>query len=150
MQTATTQQAKPAKRIKYPHFVVTALIDAFEQGEMGPTITVRASCYISFKDEAHRLLVRDAKYRLEMAGVPKERIEALYFDENDLLTLTAYNPKGVRRVDNEPIEAFFDSRELKKRDALIRQHRLCPYDQADMLAIYGPKNPGVAVEGCAA
>lgn len=150
MQTSPTQQAKPAKRIKYPHFFITNLVDAFEHGDLHPVITVKASCYISVKDDAHSLLMRDAKYRLEKAGVPKERIEALYFDENNLISLTACDPKGVRRVYGEPTEAFFDSHSLKNRDALIRQHRLVPHDHADMLAIYGPKTPGVAAEGCAA
>lgn len=150
MQTPTTQQAKPAKRIKYPYFVATGLVGAFEPGESRPIITVKASCYISYKDEAHSLLVREAKYQLQQAGVPEKRIEALYFEESEITALTACDPKGVRRVYGEPTEAFFDGEDPKKRDVHIRQRRLLPFDHADMLAIYGPKADTAAEQGGAA
>lgn len=138
------------KRLTYPHFLAKGWVEAFERGAMSPIITVKTSCYISYKDEADRLMVRDAKHRLEQAGVPAERVEALYFEGGGITDIYAMEPKGVRWVYGEPTEAFLDSPELKKREVLIRQRRLVPYDQSDMLEIYGPKPATVAAEGGAA
>jgi hypothetical protein len=132
------------KRLAYPYFTVIGQVDAFKQGDTRPTVTVKASCYISFHDDACRLLVRDAKYRLEQAGMPTERVDALYFDMASFDEYWAHDTKGVRRVFGEHCEAFVDSPALKKRDVLIRQRRLIPHDQRDMLEIYGPKAVAVA------
>lgn len=139
--TATTK-----KRHAYPHFTVAGLVSAYQHGSSRPDIEVKASCYISHHDEAYSALVRDAKWRLERLGMPKENIDALYFEGADITDLHASNAIGVRRVAGESVEAFIDSPDLKKRDTLIRQRRLVPQDQADMLAIYGPKVVATAQE----
>jgi len=127
------------KNRTYPFFLATGMVDVFAPGDIRPTITVKASCYISFHDESHSLMVREAKYRLEQAGVPKEKVDTFYFEGTGITELHAQEPKGVRRVYGEPVEAFIDSVELKKRDVLIRQRRIVPYSHSDMLEIYGPK-----------
>jgi hypothetical protein len=129
------------KRHSYPHFVATGLVKVFEHGETRQTITVQATCFIAFQWEAYRLLERDCKYRLELAGVPKERLESLLFETDGITEITACNAKGVKQEWGERVEAFLDHKEIKKRDLLIRQRRLVPYDHEDMLHIYGPKVP---------
>jgi hypothetical protein len=126
------------KRHTYPHFTVVGIVSAHEHGSTSPAIEVKASCYISYDDEAYSGLVRAAKWKLERLGAPKERLEALYFEGVDITDRWALDAKGVRREYGVPVEAFVDSRDLKKRDVLIRQRRLIPYCQTDMLAIYGP------------
>ena len=138
------------KRHAYPHFTVVGIVAAYEHGSSRPDIEVKASCYISYHDEAYSALVRDAKWRLERLGIPKERLETLYFEGIDITERNALDAKGVRREYGVPIEAFLDSPELKKRDVLIRQHRLIPHDQRDMLAIYGPKVAVPTAEAVAA
>ena len=137
------------KRQTYPYFLVVGLVAAYEHGSSRPDIEVRASCYISYHDETHSALVRDAKFRLERLGVPKERLDALYFEGVDITDRHALDAKGVRREYGVPVEAFVDAPDLKKRDLLIRQHRLIPHDQSDMLAIYGPKVAALTKEGVA-
>lgn len=127
------------KRHSYPHFSVVGIVAAYEHGSSRPDIEVKAGCYISYHDEAYSALIRDAKWRLERLGMPKERLEALYFEGIDIIERNALDVIGVRRVYGERVEAFIDSPDLKKRDVLIRQRRLIPHDQRDMLAIYAPK-----------
>ena len=134
------------KRHTYPHFTVVGIVSAYEYGSGRPDIEIKASCYISYHDEAYSALVRDAKWRLERLGIPKERLEALYFEGAEVTGIYALDAKGVKRVYGEPVEAFIDSPELKKRDVLIRQRRMVPYDQADMLKIYAPKVAAPAAE----
>lgn len=127
------------KRQAYPNFLVVGTVAVYEHGSSRPDIEVKASCYISFHDETYSALVRDAKWRLERLGTPKERLDALFFEGVEVTQRIAPDAMGVRRVFGEPVEAFLDFPEIKKRDVLIRQRRLVPQDQADMLAIYGPK-----------
>jgi hypothetical protein len=127
------------KRHSYPHFSVVGIVSAYEHGSSRPDIEVKAGCYISFHDEAYSALIRDAKWRLERLGMPKERIDAMYFEGVDIIERNALDAIGVRRVFGDRVDAFLDYPELKKRDVLIRQRRLVPHDQRDMLEIYGPK-----------
>lgn len=138
------------KRHAYPHFAVIGLVAAYENGSSRPDFEIKAGCFISYNDESFSALVRDAKWKLERLGVPKERIDTLYFDGWELLELRACNAIGVRRDYGDHVEAFLDANDLKKRDVLIRQRRLIPHDHSDMLAIYGPKVATPAQEGVAA
>lgn len=133
------EQTKPAKRVKYPYFTAIGLVSIHEQGASRPLAKVRATCYISHRDEAHRLLVRDARYRLEALGVPPARLDELFFEDTEVLELYAHDAKGVRQTYGEKVEAWYDGSlpDNKKREVLIKQRRLVPYDQADMVAIYG-------------
>lgn len=142
-------QTSKSKRQAYPYFLAIGYVEVFGHGAMNPTLTVKTSCYISYQDEANRLMLRDAKYRLEQAGVPAERFEALYFEGGSITEIYALDPKGVKRVYGDATEAFLDDQEIKKRDVLIRQRRLVPYDQSDMLLIYGPA-PKATDEGVGA
>ena len=148
MQTTTT--TKPAKRVAYPYFTAIGLVKAYEHGESFPVITVRESANISYYDEVHGALIRNAKWNLERAGVSKERIAELYFDDVETTDLYALNAKGVRREYGDKVEAFFDGygEPAKKRDVLIRQRRLVPLDRTNMIEMYGQET--AATEGGAA
>lgn len=128
-----------AKRHCYPHFHISGLVSATEPGEGRPVITVRAHCYISYYDEAGSALVRDAKWRLESIGLPKDKLDALYFECTEILHMQALDAKGLRVEDGERPEAYLDSPTLKNRATLIRQRRLLPHDQRSMFEIYAPK-----------
>ena len=129
------------KRPTYPKFQITATVSITEPGSYSsrPDYEIKATCYISFYDDAYSALIRDAKWKMERLGVPKERIDTLYFEHGDTLELRALDAIGVKRVDCTPVEAFSDRTSPKNRATLIRQRRLVPEDQADMLAMYAPK-----------
>ena len=150
----STSTKRPIQRRQaYPHFHVVGLVGAYAPDSKSnrPDLEVKASCYISYHDDAYSALNRDARWKLERLGIPKERLDALYFEGMDIIERRALNAIGVRRASfDEPVEAFLDSPELKKRDVLIRQRRLIPYDYASMLAIYGPKVTAPTQEGVSA
>jgi hypothetical protein len=142
-----------AKRHSYPHFHISGLVSATEHGQLRSVITVRAHCYISWREEAYSALVRDAKWRLECVGVPKEKLDALYFEDEGITDIHALDARGLAIEDGERPEAFLDSPALKNRATLIRQRRLVPDDQRDMLEMYAPKVKATAApvsEGVAA
>ena len=128
-----------SKRHSYPTFGITGLVSGTENGATRPVITVRAFCYANFYDEIHGFLIRDAKWRLECIGLPKDKLNDLYFDDVEITDIHAITAKGLRLEDGDKPEGFIDSPELKKRATLIRQRRLLPHDQRDMLEIYAPK-----------
>lgn len=146
MSTAT----KAPKRQKYPVFSVTGLVSIYEHGSNRPDIKVQAHCYVNHQYEADHFLKRDARHRLERMGVTKERLDALFFEESEITDIHANDAKFVRRVFGERIEATINHGGMPdaKRATLIRQFRLVPWDQDEMLAIYGPKE--VATAGGAA
>jgi hypothetical protein len=125
----------------YPTFSIVGLVSGTEHGETRPAITVRAQCYVNFKEEYHGRLIRDAKWRLECIGLPKDKLQALYFDDAEIGDIYAVDAKGVKLEWGERAEGFIDSVELKNRATLIRQRRLLPEDRRDMLEMYGPKVP---------
>ena len=134
------------KRHTYPSFRVSGLVTLHEQGASSPSLEVRATGYISFQWEAHSVLIRDAKRRLERLGMPKECLDALSPEYAGTTECFAIDARGVRRDGCERVEAFFDSPTLKKRDVLIRQRRVIPHDHADMVEMYGPKPAAPATE----
>lgn len=128
-----------SRRHTYPHFHITGTVSAIECADGKTAITVQASGYISHRDDVHGVLERDAKWKLESLGLPKETLDGLYFEYQDYTFIQAIDAKGLRIEDGERPEAFFDSPTLKNRATLIRQRRLVPEDQRAMLAIYAPK-----------
>lgn len=128
------------KRHHYPHFQAAGYVGIFEHGSSRPDLVVGATCYLSYYDEVHSALVRDAKWRLERLGMPADRIAKLYFEEVEITNLYALDAKGVKQPFAERVEAFRDDAcRLTKRATLIRQRRLVPEGQREMLEIYGPK-----------
>jgi CDP-glycerol glycerophosphotransferase (TagB/SpsB family) len=139
-----------AKRHTYPKFYVSGLVSFFEHDHTSATLTIKASGYVSFQWDASSMLVRDAKWRLERAGLPKESLDALHTEYVGITECFALDARNVRSQGFERIEAFLDSPSLKKRDVLIRQRRVIPYDQPDMVAMYGPKVVEAVAEAVAA
>lgn len=129
------------KNLIYPPFHATGLVDAFAAGSAAPVITVQVSTYLTHQDELASAMTRDAKWKLSLLGVPKEELNLLYFEYNGTTHLVAVEPKGVRRVEGERVEAFFDYHGIPKRNVLIRQRRLVPFDAENARAIYGKKTP---------
>jgi hypothetical protein len=128
-----------SKRHVYPYFYVTGLVSVHEHGEYRPITKVQAGGHINFKDDVFGVLKRDAMWRLNLLGVTKERIDTLFFEDQDITHIKANCAKGLKSLDDEETEAFFDYPEIAKRATLIRQRRLVPQDHADMVAMYGPK-----------
>jgi hypothetical protein len=127
------------KRSTYPPFLAFGLVEAHKHDSYRPVATLKVSRYIHFRWEAYDSLIRQAKWELEALGLSQEQIGALYFDCTGIEEIYAVEPRGVRRVDGERVEAFLDSHSLgKRREVLIRQRRLVPDELDDMKAIYGP------------
>lgn len=125
---------------KYPHFHVTGQVSIFEHGSTRPDFVILAGGYISYEEEAYGGLIRDAKRKLERLGVPADRMAELHFDDVEITQRTAKCAIGVKQPFGERVEAFRDDAcRTTKRPTLIRQRRLIPYSQSDMLEIYGPK-----------
>lgn len=127
------------KKSIYPPFLAFGLVEVYEQNSTRPMTTLKLSSYIHFRWEAHETLTRKAKWNLKALGLSQERLDALYFECTGIEEIFAVEPKGVRRVDGERVEAFLDSHSLgKRREVLIRQRRLVPHEIEDMKSIYGP------------
>lgn len=132
------------KLSKFPPFSAVGQVSVYEQGDMRPFIKIGFQCYLNHRDEIDGAAVRDAKWKLQRAGVSEERIKELCFEYDCTDSLWAKEPKGVRREYGDSIEAFFDHGGLKKRDILIRQRRLVPDDAFEMRAMYGAGQEGGA------
>ena len=130
------------RRSTYPYFHVTGLVTAHEHGEISPVARIQAGGYVHFHDEIFGVLIRDAKWRLEKLGVSEERVSEFFFEGYETTALIALDSIRVKGVDGERPEAFIDGAhedKRPKRDTLIRQRRLVPIDQRDMIDLYGPK-----------
>jgi hypothetical protein len=139
-----------AKRHTYPKFHVSGTVVLYEHDHPNPTLEIKASGYISFEWEASRILVSDAKWRLSQIGMPTECLDVLYPEYTGITECFALDARGVRNTWPDRTEAFLDSPSLKKREVLIRQRRVIPYDHPDMVAMYGPKVVEAVAEAVAA
>jgi len=136
------------KNCLYPPFTVSCLVNIQlpDNKSWRPDIAVKVGFYINHWGEIHSAAKREAIYRLERLGVNKDTFDYADFETDDH-SFTAVEPKGVKRVYGEPVEAFY-LHDPKKRELLIRQSRLVPESREEMVAIYG-KAP-TAVQGVAA
>lgn len=135
------------KNCLYPPFTVSCLVNIQlpDNKTMNPDISVKVGFYINHWDDIYSAAKREAIWKLERLGVDKDTLKDAYFETDDH-SYTAVEPKGIKRVYGEPVEAFY-FHDPKKRALLIRQRRLVPESREEMVAIYG-KAPA-AVQGVA-
>lgn len=130
----------------YPPFKLhcTVTIRLPDNKSFSPDIAIKVAFYINHWDDISSTARREAIWKLERLGVAKETVQDAYFEIDDH-SYIAVEPKGVKREYGVPVEAFYHH-DPKKRDLLIRQRRLVPESQREMVEIYGKAvvNPKVA------
>lgn len=121
-----------------PPFKATGKVAVYMRGDFNPTMRLEVSVITKDAWSIGGAMERAAKWKLQHLGVPEDKLEALAFEYSGTDALEAMEPRGVKRVWGEPIEAFFDDISLtdKKRATLIRQRRLVPRDHHDATTIY--------------
>jgi hypothetical protein len=123
------------KKLTYPYFRATGEVEVLFYDSNLPCLTIKVAFYCSFLTEAHNIAQRETKYKLELLGVDQDVLKNASF-EADNFTFEAKDAKFVKREWRSPIEAFRLC-DPKKRDTLIRQRRLVPFDHAEMVDMYG-------------
>lgn len=135
------------KPFAYPPFglACTVTIQLPDNKSYSPDIAIKVAFYINHRDDISSTAKHKAIWKLERLGVTKETLQDAYFETKDH-SYTAIEPKGVRREYGVPVEAFY-FHDPKKRALLIRQRRLVPESQREMVEIYGKAaaTPKVAV-----
>ena len=125
------------KNSVYPPFTVSCLVNVQlpDNQSLHPDIAIKVAVYIQHWGDIYGAAKREAMWRLERLGVDKDTLKDAYFETDDH-SYVALEPKGVKREYGVPVEAFY-FHDPKKRALLIRQRRLVPESQAEMVAIYG-------------
>jgi hypothetical protein len=126
----------------YPPFRVqcTVLVHLCDgKSSHHPDARLRVTFYISHREDIFSGSTNAAKSTLARLGVPEAALEhAVYEYEVD--GFIAVEPRGVKNPDREPIEAFstwfFADLTERKKATLIRQRRLVPEDQREMIEWY--------------
>ena len=121
----------------YPLFTVscTVSIQLPDSQSYRPDIAIKVAFYINHWDDIHRQAKREAIWQLERLGVASDKLKEAHFETDDHAYI-AIEPKGVKREYGAPVEAFYHC-DPKKREVLIRQRRLVPDSQTEMVALYG-------------
>lgn len=123
----------------YPPFRLTCIVNVQlpENKSYTPDIAIRLTFFINHQDDVYGHAKREAIWKLERLGVDKDILKDAYFETDDH-SYIAVEPKRVKREYGVAVEAFYNC-DPKKRDLLIRQRRLVPESQAEMVEIYGKK-----------
>jgi len=121
----------------YPAFRLKCTVGIILPGNTSckPDITLVVSLFVNHWNDIQSGAMREAVYRLELLGVDKDTLKNAEFEVDDC-SYVALEPRGVRREYGVPVEAFYHH-DPKKRDVLIRQRRLVPDSQAEMVELYG-------------
>lgn len=125
------------KLLTYPPFRATCIVNVQlpENKSFNPNISIRLTFFINNQDDVYSYAKREAIWQLERLGVDSAKLKDACFETEDH-SYIAVEPRGVKRDYNEPVEAFYFC-DPRKRDLLIRQRRLVPESQAEMVALYG-------------
>ena len=127
------------KLLTYPPFRATCIVNVQlpENKSYTPDIAIRLTFFINHWGDIHTTAKREAIWKLERLGVDADTLKNADFETDDH-SYIAVEPKGVKREYGVAVEAFYHC-DPKKRDLLIRQRRLVPESQAEMVEIYGKK-----------
>ena len=121
----------------YPPFLCTCIcnVQLPDNKSRSPDIRIKLTFHINHWGDIQRGAMSEAAYRLERLGVEKETLQYADFEVADC-DYVALEPRGVRREEYSGVEAFYHC-DPKKREVLIRQRRLVPESQAEMVELYG-------------
>lgn len=126
----------------YPSFRAMLTVSVWltsNQPSVQPDARLRVTCYLNHRDDLSQGSRNAAEFNLQRLGVPEDKLKGAYY-EYEVDGFVAVEPRGVRNPDREPVEAFSPYHVVevgnKKKTTLIKQRRLVPDDQKEMIEWY--------------
>lgn len=133
------------RKARLPTFRVEVTVGVFidpDSNGYRPDLRLALTYYCSYRDDVGRGGKSAAEWALSKAGVPAERLAKAEY-ETALIEVYALESRFVRNPDRDPVIAFLDDFGMKNRDRLIKQRRLFPNSNSDLMQLYGDQPAAV-------